>query len=209
MRSSSSLRPVVRSLVVTGFALVLAWPSAALARGQAQPSLAELAQQEAARRKTVKDTKKVITAKDLPESGRRPATEAAQADGSSAAAAGGEQKPAVAAPGAGPSAAGAAAAAGTAPDDKGETAWRTRMTQAREGLRRNEMFLDALQMRVQGLTADYDRHDPFERANIGQTRQKALEEIEKVKSDVELSKKQIADIEEEARKAGVPPGWLR
>jgi hypothetical protein len=24
-----------------------------------------------------------------------------------------------------------------------------------------------------------------------------------------LSKKQVADIEEEARKAGVPPGWLR
>ena len=208
MRSTSSLRPVVRSLGVAGFALVLAWPSAALAQGQAQPSLAELAQQEAARRKTVKDTKKVITAKDLPESARRPATEAAQADGTSATAAGGEHKPATGAPGAGPSAAGAAPA-GTAPDDKGETAWRSRMTQAREGLRRNEMFLDALQMRVQGLTADYDRHDPFERANIGQTRQKALAEIEKVKSDVELSKKQIADIEEEARKAGVPPGWLR
>jgi hypothetical protein len=33
--------------------------------------------------------------------------------------------------------------------------------------------------------------------------------MEKVKADVEASKKQVADIEEEARKAGVPPGWLR
>jgi len=34
-------------------------------------------------------------------------------------------------------------------------------------------------------------------------------ELNRVKSDVERGKKQIADIEEEARKAGVPPGWLR
>ena len=40
-------------------------------------------------------------------------------------------------------------------------------------------------------------------------REKTLQDLERVKADVELSKKQIADIEEEARKAGVPPGWLR
>ena len=56
---------------------------------------------------------------------------------------------------------------------------------------------------------DYDRHDPFERNTIGDSRKKALEEIERVKAQIEQSKKQIADIEEEARKAGVPPGWLR
>ena len=37
----------------------------------------------------------------------------------------------------------------------------------------------------------------------------AIQEMEKVKADIEASKKQVADIEEEARKAGVPPGWLR
>ena len=40
-------------------------------------------------------------------------------------------------------------------------------------------------------------------------RQADAKEIERVSADVEASKKQVADIEEEARKAGVPPGWLR
>jgi hypothetical protein len=30
-----------------------------------------------------------------------------------------------------------------------------------------------------------------------------------VKHDIESSRKAVADIEEEARSAGVPPGWLR
>jgi hypothetical protein len=195
MRPTFSLRLILRSLVAAALAAVFIWPSMAAARGQSQPSLAELAKQEAERRKTVKDTKKVITAKDLPESARRPASASAPAEGG-AAEAGGDQKP-------------AAAAAEAAPDDRGEAAWRQRMTAAREGLRRNQVVLDALQMRVNGLTADYDRHDPFERNGIGETRKKALEEIEHVKADIEASKKQIADIEEEARKAGVPPGWVR
>jgi hypothetical protein len=33
--------------------------------------------------------------------------------------------------------------------------------------------------------------------------------LERVATDVELARKKMADIEEEARKAGVPPGWLR
>jgi DNA repair exonuclease SbcCD ATPase subunit len=181
---------------VAAFA-VLSAPAAAQ---QSQPSLAELARQEAARRKTIKDTKKVITAKDLPESARRPATAAPSGDahGASPSAATGDQKPAAGAPGDAPAA-----------DGNNEAAWRARMTQAREGLRRNEVFLEALEMRVNGLNQDYDRHNAFERNTIGEARKKALAEIERVKADIELSKKQIADIEEDARKAGVPPGWLR
>jgi hypothetical protein len=189
---------LVRSLCALAALAVLSAPAAA---EQSQPSLADLARQEAARRKAIKDTKKVITTKDMPESARRPATAAPSGDVSGApqsAPAMGDQKPAAGAPG-------DAAAA----DGNGEAAWRARMTQAREGLRRNEVFLDALQMRVNGLTQDYDRHNPFERNTIGEARKKALEEIERVKADIELSKKQIADIEEDARKAGVPPGWLR
>lgn len=197
MRLTFSLRLIVRSLVAAALAAVFVWPSMATAESQSQPSLAELAKEEAARRKTVKDTKKVITAKDLPESARRPATAAASAPAEGGAAeSGGDQKP-------------AAAAAEAAPDNGGEAAWRQRMAAAREGLQRNLVLLDALQMRVNGLTADYDRHDPFERNGIGETRKKALDEMERMKADIEASKKQIADIEEDARKAGVPPGWIR
>jgi hypothetical protein len=204
MRSACSPCALLRSLLAVAFAAVLALPSAALA--QAQPSLAELAREEAARRKTVKDTKKVITAKDLPESARRPATAAAQADGSGATAAASGDHHAGVAGGAATAAGGDAAAA---PDDHGEEAWRKRMAQARDNVSRDQVLLDALQMRVNGLLMDYDRHDPFERANIGEVRKKALDELERVKANLELSKKQIANIEEDARKAGVPPGWVR
>ncbi len=54
-----------------------------------------------------------------------------------------------------------------------------------------------------------NRDDPYQRAKIADDRQKALSEMERLKADVELGKKQVEDIEEEARKAGVPPGWLR
>ena len=78
-------------------------------------------------------------------------------------------------------------------------------------MRRNETFLQALQTRVNALDNDFRNGagNSAQQAKVTEDRQKALEEMERVKADVELSKKQIADIEEEARKAGVPPGWLR
>jgi hypothetical protein len=191
-------------LVAAAVPVVLVLPSSAVAQGQAQPSLAELARQEAARRKTAKENKKVITTKDLPESARRPAAAAAPADSGASGQSAGEAKPATDA-----AAGSAASSAGASGDDRGEAFWQGRISQAREGLRRNEIVLEALQARVNGLTMDYDRHDPFERNTIGDSRKKALEEIERVKAEIEQSRKQIAAIEEEARKAGVPPGWLR
>lgn len=72
------------------------------------------------------------------------------------------------------------------------------------------MFLEALQSRVNALATDFvNRDDPFQRAQIGQERQNALAEMDRVKADVERLKKDIETLEEEARKAGVPPGWLR
>ena len=104
---------------------------------------------------------------------------------------------------------GAAAPAAPA-GDQGEAAWREKITQAREALRRNEVFLQALQTRVNSLATDYyGRDDPYQKMRLAGEREQAIQEMEKVKADIEASKKQVADIEEEARRAGVPPGWLR
>lgn len=93
---------------------------------------------------------------------------------------------------------------------KDEAWWKARMTQERELLRRNEMFAVALQTRINSLTNDFSsRDDPYQRAQISEERVKAIQEMDRLKGEVELSKKKMADIEEEARKAGVPPGWLR
>lgn len=189
-------------MLVTALA-VLSIPRISLA--QTQPPLAEVARQEAERRKAAKGTQKVITTKDLPESARRPPAPAAPA-GTQAApgAAGGDQ---AAAPDAKP-AGDAAAAPKTSTQD--EATWRGRIQQVREGVRRNEAFAEALQSRINALTGDFaSRDNPVQRAKIGEDRQKALAELDRVRKDIQQGKQQIADIEEEARKAGVPPGWLR
>ena len=185
----------------------------AFASAQQQPPLAEVARQEAERRKAVKGTQKVITTKDLPESARRAPAAAASGEAAPASASAGDHSAAPAAdPKAADGKAGAKPAAGaaTGAGAKDEAAWRARIEGAREAVRRNEAFAEALQSRINGLTRDFvNRDNPVQRAKIGEDRQKALAELERVRNDVEQGKKQIADIEEEARKAGVPPGWLR
>jgi hypothetical protein len=170
------------------------------------PPLAEVAKKEAERRKGIKETQKVITTKDLPESARKPKTPPATEMGAPATAAG---QPAAAGGGEAESQKPAAAAADSS-TAKNEGYWRTRITQAREAVRRSEMFAEALQSRINALTTDFvNRDNPIQRAQIGEERQKALEELARVKSDIEQNRKLVDDIEEEARKAGVPPGWLR
>jgi hypothetical protein len=99
---------------------------------------------------------------------------------------------------------------GTVDGVKDEKYWRGRIVAAKEDIRRNELFRDALQTRINALTADFAaRDDPFQRAKIGDDRQKALAELARVNEEIVNGAKAIAAIEEEARRAGVPPGWLR
>jgi hypothetical protein len=154
------------------------------------PSLVDLAQMEQARRKTVKGVAKVYTDKDLPKTGT-PAIASAV------------PPPTVVPPEPAP-------AEASPPDQKEEASWRARMTQARETLRRNEAFAQALQSRINALSTDVvNRDDPYQRAKIADDRQKALAELQRVTTEIEVAKKEILDIEEDARKANVPPGWIR
>ena len=179
------VRPrAVFAAAVLGAVLV---PIAASAQN---PHLAEVARKEQERRRAAKPSGKVLTNKDLPQT---------------TSPAGGAPAPlpeAVPQPREDPA---------TQPEsDKDEAAWRTRIGAAREQLRRDQMFAEALQSRINGLTSDFvNRDDPYQRGKIGEDRQKALAELERVKADIAQHTKDIADIEEEARKAGVPPGWLR
>lgn len=177
------------------------------------PTLGEIAQKEQERRKAAKQPAKVYTNDDLkngglpsapPPADARSATDAAHGSPTESAPAPDAQKDGKAAP------AGAAKKEADATDAKDETAWRGRISEARDNLRRNEVFAEALQSRINALTTDFAARDnPIERSQIADERQKALAELDRVKGDIEKSKKKIADIEEDARKAGVPPGWLR
>ena len=187
---------------VVVFAIAVGFAGSQAASGQ---TLGEVAKKEAERRKTQPQTGKVYTNKDLPASAQKPAsanpsTETpAQTPTDPVAAATGQKAEDAKAPGDKPQG-----------DQKDQAYWKNRMATAREELRRSEMFAEALQTRVNSLNKDFNSRDnPAQRSAIGADRTEALNELTRVKQDVERGKKQIADIEEEARKAGVPPGWVR
>jgi hypothetical protein len=159
-------------------------------------TLVEIARREEARRRTLKGKSKVYSDKDLKRATPPPTTPGAPAPSPDAI-------PVPDAP----------TPAGGQPESNGkgtEEMWKNRMKQVREDLRRNEVFAEALQTRVNALTTDFvSRDDPLQRVKIGEDRQKSVAELDRVKSEIENGKKAIVEIEEEARKAGIPPGWIR
>jgi len=180
---------LVHPLVIV---LLAAWASPA-----AGQSLAAVARKEEARRKQIKQSSRVITNKDLRQVDAAP-------------------PPVTPTPAATAAPAPDAAAPGDKPVDEGaareqdEQAWRKKMADARVALERSQMYADALQSKINALWADFTaRDDPAQRAQLELERKKALVEQERVKGEIETQKKAIADLEEEARKAGVPPGWIR
>ncbi len=171
-------------------------PAAALSQ-----SLADVARAEEARRKTKKTKKpsKVYTNDDLGRGGDAPTNPVvtpavATAATPSAAKPDPGAKPNDPAPGAG----------------KDEKYWRDRITAARAALQRSQAFLDALQSHINGLTTEFvNMSDPVQRAAIEQKRIAAIGEQDRVKADIVQQTKAITFIEDDARRAAVPPGWLR
>jgi hypothetical protein len=91
-----------------------------------------------------------------------------------------------------------------------EKAWRSRMADARTTLDRDQGLVEAMQSRINALqTESIMRDDPAQQAAKRQTLQKALAELERLQKQVALDQKAIADIQTDARKANVPPGWVR
>ena len=77
-------------------------------------------------------------------------------------------------------------------------------------LERDRIYVDALQSRINALTTDFvNRDDPAQHAVVGLERDKAVAELRRLKQATVDDQKAIADLDEEARRAGVPPGWLR
>jgi hypothetical protein len=121
----------------------------------------------------------------------------------------GAQKPAAAAAAAKPGA-DAQADAAKKPAAGDEKAWRDRMTQARQTLERDETHADAMQTRVNSLKTDaINRDDPAQQSKLREDYFKALNELERLKTEIEKDKKAITDIQTDARKQGVPAGWVR
>lgn len=187
-----------------------------VATPQAQ-SLGDLARQEAERRKDNPGPTRVITNKDLPPSpsGSSPSktgTTPASSAGADAKT-GKPGEPSAAAKGDAKS--GTEAGKGAEKEAgkdlvKDEKYWSGRFKDMNEAVARDQIYADALQNRINSLTADFvNRDDPAQRTLIANDRQRSLDELERLKTAIQDQKKAIDEFQEEARRAGVPPGWLR
>ena len=182
--------------VTAFFAALVLVSGAAGARAQ---SLGEIAKQEEARRDKVTTPSKVYTNKDL-----------------SAPPVVSEPAPAA---GAAPTPAAPAATTPPAADNKDkkddgpakdQKYWSERKKQLDAKLERDKVLSDAMQSRINGLTADFAaRSDPAQRAQIERDRQRAVAELDSLQKTIKDDQKAQTDFDEEARKASVPPGWLR
>jgi len=157
-------------------------------------SLADVARQEEARRKQIKQPAKVYTNKDLvsvaapapaPQtaSSATPGTDAASKDGGKRAAGDPLEKD--------PKDPGAA---------KDQEYWSKRMKALTEKIDTDQTSTEALRTRIGTMTAA---------GVIGPELQKVVDELDHLTQAIESGKKAVADLQEEARRAAVPPGWLR
>ena len=91
-----------------------------------------------------------------------------------------------------------------------EEQWRGRIDAAEQARVRALLMAEALQNRADGLLTEFNsRDDPAQRTVIDGNRQAALVELQNTRAEIDNLTQQIADIREEARRANVPPGWLR
>jgi chromosome segregation ATPase len=93
---------------------------------------------------------------------------------------------------------------------KEEAAWRERIKNERDALDRAKGYADALQIKINSLKTDFvNRDDPIQRAAIAAERDKSLAEMDRLKKEIAERNKKIATIQEDARRAGAPAGWVR
>jgi hypothetical protein len=174
--------------------------SAAVCRPVLAQSLGDVSRQEEERRKDVKAPAKVYTNKDLgaapviPSDGTASKSDAAADRAADAKDAGKDD----------------GAKSGSKEEVKDQKYWSTRKKDLQAKLDRDKVLADAMQSRINGLTADFAaRSDPAQRSVIEADRKRALTELDALQKSIKDDQKALADLDEEARKASVPPGWLR
>lgn len=194
----------MKCVIAITIALAVASPVAASAQVSSTVPLAEVAKKEEARRKTAKKATRVITNANLGagEVNLPPKGMPSFAGSSNA-------TPSNTSPGS-PTIPGGK----TEPIDpaakKDQAYWQGRIAAAREQVRQTTLFADSLQTRINSLRTDFvNRDNRVEREKIQQDLNTALAELERLKKELDKHQKAITAIEDEARRAGVPAGWLR
>jgi hypothetical protein len=167
-------------------------------------TLGNAARQEALRRSLMPRSVIALSLYDWP-----PAVVGSESVGSTPPAARSAPDPAAAAtPPASP--AGAIPPAASSEPARDEAWWRTRIATARASLARDQTMAEAMQSHVNALQNDVvNRDDPAQQALLRQRLATALAELERLKDQIAADRKTILDIQDEARRLGVPAGWIR
>jgi hypothetical protein len=163
---------------------------AGVAASSAQ-SLADVARKEEARRQKVAKPSKVYKDEDVQK--YAPVTSSAQTKASTVTALDANGKPV-----------GRQAAAEGLPAD--EAGWRARLQNARDGLDRDKLLLSALEQQARSSGRRTGAAEGEQPADDTSAR---AAEIKRLKAEMDGFRATLANAEEDARKAGVPPGWVR
>lgn len=90
--------------------------------------------------------------------------------------------------------------------------WRRDAKQRRDAITRAEAKAAALQAKIDALMLDRDPvnvTDPNRLQTLEAVKAKAMQDLETAKTELSEARQALEALEEDARKNGVPPGWLR
>jgi hypothetical protein len=165
-------------------------------------SLADVANKTKAQRKATKRPARVYTNADVPVTAAATAGTATEVSATSK-----DEAAAAADPNAKP-------AEGTTNSVNAgdEAKWRERISAAREAVSRAKLQLEGMRTRVLHLQTQKilgANGDVNQQAAVQTQQSAALQEFDRLRDDVEKYQKALTDLEEEARAANVPAGWLR
>ncbi len=92
--------------------------------------------------------------------------------------------------------------------DQQRAMWRVRADQARTAVSHAEARVKALESKANARFTDLLQSCGQALAQR-QSLSHAMEDLDRAKADLAAAKKAVEDLEEEARRASIPPGWLR
>jgi hypothetical protein len=192
----------MKRVIAITITLAVACPLVASAQVSSTVPLAEVARKEEERRKTAKKATRVITnsnlaanevnlpPKSMPSFAGSSNTTPSNTSPGSPTIPGGKPEPVA--------------------GGKDQAFWQNRLKTAMDDLNRTQMFADSLQTKINSLRTDFvNRDNRVEREKIQMDLNASLAELEKLNKEITEKRKAVSAVEEEARKAGVPPGWLR
>jgi hypothetical protein len=189
----------MKRLIAIALTMIAASPTVALAQVSSSVPLAEVARKEQERRKTTKKATKVITNASLGADAEPAAAERPSASGAVAASQMPQQPAIPLSPEPEPE-----------PGEvKNQAYWQKRIGEARGALQRAQTFADAMQTKINSLRADIVNLDYPARGVAEKNLNAALAELERLTKEITAQQKAIVAIEDEARRANVPAGWLR